>query len=72
MRSDPEDFLLAHAIVDQFVVKAFRDQFQHLIALLLAGHFFVISLVHRGGRPHYFSFPVRVHSAGHSFMAGAC
>jgi hypothetical protein len=41
-----DDLVLAHTVVREFVVKAFRDQFQHLIALLPAGDFFVALLVH--------------------------
>src|SRR5207253_5162893 len=46
VRSDPDDLWLADAIVNEFVIKAFRDEFQHLISLLLAGNFFVALLFH--------------------------
>jgi hypothetical protein len=46
VRSHLDDLVLSHTVVREFVVKAFRDQFQHLIALLPAGDFFVALLVH--------------------------
>ena len=69
VRRDPEDLVLPHAVIDEFVVKAFRDQFQHPIALLLAGDFFIALLVHRSDRPHYFSFATKVQAARAYFMA---
>ena len=63
VRSDPEDLFLTHAVVDQFVIKAFRYQFQHLIPLLLGGDFCVTLLLHCCCRPHYFSFAIKVEPA---------
>src|SRR5204863_7418644 len=60
MRRDPDDLVLLDAVIDEFVVKAFRDEFQHPIALLLAGDFFIALLVHRCHQPHYFSFATKV------------
>src|SRR5437588_4879806 len=51
VRRDPEDLVLPDTVIDEFVVKAFRDQFQHPIALLLAGDFFIALLVHRCRQP---------------------
>jgi hypothetical protein len=64
-----DDLLLAHAVVREFVVKAFRDQLQHLIALLFAGDFFVAPLVHRCRQPHYFIFASKVQTARVLFIA---
>ena len=64
-----DDLLLAHAVLREFVVKAFRDQLQHLIALLFASDFFVALLVHRCRQPHYFTFATKVQTARAFFIA---
>src|SRR2546430_12648429 len=56
VRSDPDDLCLANAVVNEFVIKAFGDEFQHLISLLLAGNFFVALLVHPCRWLHYCNF----------------
>src|SRR5919112_3265113 len=46
VRSHLDDLVPAHTVVREFVVKAFRDYFQHLIALFLSSNFFVALLLH--------------------------
>src|SRR6266540_6048562 len=46
MRGDPQNFLLPHSVVDEFVVKTLRDQLEHLVTLLLDGRCFVVRFAH--------------------------